>query len=120
VVDVLGTITTVDSAEKAIAATAITRRSQAAIPAALGTPNKNLVLGAPTVGLYMKLWGRVDSVNASTGTFTITDGSGNSLKVYGTATAGDYVQVIGAIGAEKPATSVVPVVRAVSATKVNE
>jgi hypothetical protein len=64
------------------------------------------------------MWGKVDETGGNP--FTMSDGSGNPIKVYRsgtyTATPGDYVMVVGALGSElaTDGTTVVPVVRATS------
>ena len=79
----------------------------------------NRVAGAGlSRGLFVKMWGKVDTIG--TGYFTMTDGSGTSLKVISTATVvtNDYVAVTGALGAEISGVDVIPVLRAVTVTKV--
>jgi len=91
------------------------------MPKPLGMNNKAVAAdaGLSGVGLYVTAWGRVDAVGGNP--FTLTDGSGASLKVYApsgySAIAGDYVKVIGALGAELSGTDAVSVLRAVSVTK---
>ena len=118
VVDVTGTLLTLDG-ERRISYGLITLRSQGTTPDPLGLNNRASGVGLSPVGLYVTMWGKVDSVDAGTGSFTMTDGSGTSLKVYGAATLDDSVSVKGALGAELSGATVVPVLRAVEVDKKN-
>jgi hypothetical protein len=113
-VDVTGTVSTVNG-ERVITNATLFARSTGPIPAPLGLNNRDSGYGLSAVGLYVVMWGTVDSVG--TGFFTMTDGSGTSLKVYGSATLNDYVRVAGALGAELSGATPVPVLRAVSVAK---
>ena len=88
------------------------------VPAPLGMCNRFAQISGQLspVGLYITAWGRVQA-GATEGTFSISDGSNNDLTVYGTANSGDYVKVIGALGAEMQGNVVIPVLHAVSVTK---
>lgn len=118
-VDVLGTMGTI-SGERVINATNIVQRSSGDELEPLGVNNRSCNVGLSAVGLRLTVWGRVVSVNSAGGFFVITDGSSPSLKVYGSATEGDYVSVTGVLGAEKPDATVIPVMRAVTVTTVPE
>ena len=115
-VDVSGNITTTDG-ERVIDHATVVRRAFGTIPLSLGMSSSAAAGGVSPVGLYVVMWGRVDATGGSP--FTLSDG-GASLKVYGAATANDYVRVEGALGAEMSGTDVIPVLRAVSVTKVEE
>jgi len=69
----------------------------------------------------VKAWGKVDAQGGNP--FTIDDGSGLNLKVYGpsdySAVPGDYVAATGALGAEMSGPDVIPVLRAVTVEKKN-
>lgn len=120
IVTIIGTVRTVNG-ERTLVSESVDRSTGGAVPAPLGMNNRAVAAegGLSGVGLYITTWGRVDSVGGSP--FTITDGNGANLKVYApagySATANDYVKVIGALGAELSGGDVVPVVRAVSVTK---
>lgn len=90
--------------------------------APLGIGSGATGIGLSPVGLYVTMWGRIDSVEA--GAFTMTDGNATSLKVYApagfVAEQGDYVTVIGALGSEEDGAQVIPVLRAVTVTPVDE
>jgi hypothetical protein len=118
-VDVLGTMGTV-SGERVINATNVIQRSAGAEVKPLGANNRSCEVGLSSVGLRLTVWGRVTSVDTAGGFFVITDGSSSSLKVYGSATANDYVSVTGALGAEKPGSTVIPVMRSVTVATVAE
>lgn len=111
VVDVIGTVSTVNG-EKVITNAYTVQRSATTPLAPLGMVNRSMWEGLSSTGLYVKVWGTVDAVGADY--FTLTDGSGRLLKVYGTATAGTYVCVTGAAGAEIAAGETIPVVRSTS------
>lgn len=117
VVTVNGTIGTVQG-ERTITAAGVTETPGVAPIEPIGLNNRALGEGLNPVGLYVTIWGRVQSADAANGTFTITDGSGAAIKVYGFANAGDYVSVTGAVGAELAGSSVVPVLRAVAVGQV--
>lgn len=116
VVNVNGTLGTING-EKALINTTITIPGESDIPNRMATLNRSLDLGLSAVGLYMKLFGRVDATDIGAGWFTMTDGSGKSIKVYGAAALGDYVVVRGAVGAEMSGDDVVPVMRALEVQK---
>lgn len=103
--------------EKAIVNTTVSIPTEGSIPDLLITRNRSLDLGLSAVGLYMKLHGRVDFTEPGAGWFTMTDGSGASLKVYGAATLNDFVTASGAVGAEMAGDKVVPVLRALDVQK---
>lgn len=74
--------------------------------------------GLSAVGLLVTVWGKVDATGGNV--FTITDGAGTALKVYGTsgydAAPNSYVVVTGALGAEMSGQNVVSVLRATGIT----
>jgi len=111
VVDVVGTVSTVNG-EKVITNANTVQRSETTPLAPLGMANRGMWEGLSNTGLYVEVWGQVDAVGADY--FTLTDGSGRLLKVYGSATAGTYVRVTGAAGAEIVAGNTIPVVRSTS------
>jgi len=113
IVRVAGKMETVNG-ERQITSTFIERSPDGTIPAPLGMNNRSTKEPLP-VGLYVTVWGKVTS--AETGYFTMTDGSGQNLKVYGSGTLNDYVRVEGPLGAELDGSDVIPVVRAVSVIK---
>jgi len=112
--EIQGTVKTING-EKTIVADSVTSSPSGQVIAPLGITNRAIGNGLSATGLLVRAWGRVDSVGS--GFFTMTDGSGASLKVYGSATQGDYVAVTGALGAELDGGSTVPVVRSVSVAK---
>jgi len=120
VVEILGSVQTQDG-EKTLIPKVFGARSGGSVPEPLGVINRSVSaqFGAPVVGLYTKTWGRVDATGGNP--FTLTDGSGASLKVYApsgySALPGDYVNVVGCLGAEMSGSDVVTVVRAVSVAK---
>ncbi len=111
VVDVAGTVNTVNG-EKVITNASTIQRYETTPLAPLGMVNRSMWEGLSNTGLYVKVWGTVEAVGADY--FTLTDGSGQLLKVYGMATAGTYVSVTGAVGAELVGDDVVPVIRSTS------
>jgi hypothetical protein len=119
-VTVIGWLRTVNG-ERTLVSTSVSAAAGGTIPKPLGMNNKAVEgqSGLSGVGLYVTTWGRADTVGGNP--FTLTDGSGASLKVYApsgySATPSDYVKVIGALGAELSGADVVPVLRAVSVTK---
>jgi len=117
-VDVDGTLSTVNG-ERQITAPSIVQRASGEVPEPLGTNQRSVNIGVSPVGLYMVMWGRVDSADSINGVFTMTDGSGASIKVYGTAAVNDYVKVTGAVGAEMAGEAAVPVLRSVEIEKVD-
>ena len=118
-VDVLGTMGTVGG-ERIINSTNVIQRSSGSNIAPLGMNGRSAKTGLSAVGLYLTVWGKVSAVNTAGGFFTMSDGSQESLKVYGSATADDYVKVTGALGAEMSGTVVTPVMRSVTVTSVTE
>jgi len=114
--EIRGTIRTVDG-ERTIVPDLLLQSASGLTIRPLGMIN---LASAATLssGLYVRMWGRVSS--ADTGFFTMTDGSNAGLKVISSATvaADDYVVVTGALGSELSGDGVVPVLRAVTVTKV--
>lgn len=109
VVDVSGTVNT-ENGEKTIINASTIQRSSTTPLEPLGTVNRGLWTGLSATGLYVKVWGSVAEVGGNY--FTITDGSGQTVKVYGSAAVGTYVCVTGAVGAELVVGSPIPVIRA--------
>lgn len=89
-----------------------------AIPHPLGMSNRSACALLAT-GLYATVWGEVTSVDPANNSFTLTDGSGIPLKVYGSPGTGDCVRVTGAIGAELAVCGQSGVVHCVSVEKQN-
>lgn len=118
VVRVLGIVKTING-ERTIVSDDVESTHGGTVPRPLGLNNRATGQGLSATGLYVICWGSVKSVDATNGFFTMTDGSGDALKVYGSAAAGDYVMVTGALGAEQNGGSVVPVVHAVTTKKLN-
>ncbi len=118
-VDVIGTLKTVNG-ERVIDGAQVTPVGSGSIPGPLGM-NGRTVLDLSGVGLYMTTWGTVDFVATDDSYFTITDGSGASVKVYKpsafAAAIDDYVAVTGALGAEMTGETIVPVLHGVSGVK---
>jgi len=116
IVEVVGAIRTGDG-ERTLVSNSVSAATGGTIPKPLGMSHKSagLQAGLPAVGLYVAIWGRVDAVGGAR--FTLTDGSGADLSVQApsgyAAAPNDYVKVIGALGAEKSGSAVLPVVRAV-------
>ncbi len=75
-------------------------------PDPLGMMNRAILTSGLGDQLYVTIWGRVSAVSSDS--FTLTDGSGGVLKVYGAAIADDFVSVRGVIGTEPSGTGVVP------------
>jgi len=113
VVDVIGTPQTLNSGERCIAADSVTATSSTGEILPLGLTNKALGGGANglqvgveggvglnTIGLLVRTTGQVGT--KGDGWFMIDDGSGVSVKVYGTVPSGTpYVTVTGASSCEK-------------------
>jgi len=119
VINVFGKVETVDG-EKQITCVALTRTGSGTVPAPVGLNNRATApVGLSAVGLRCTVWGRVDAVGGNP--FTIDDGSGLNLKVYGpsgySAVPNDYVAVVGVLGSEISGTDTVPVMRAQSVEK---
>lgn len=112
-VDVQGTMSTVDG-ERVITVPIVVQKATGNVPEPLGIVQRNLDLGLSPVGLYMTLWGKVTESDSGGGWFSMTDGSGASIKVYGAADVDDYVIVTGAVGAELDGEDAVPVLRSVA------
>jgi len=114
-VTVVGMVETVNG-EKQITSTTVTPSGTGIVPRPLGMNNNAANGKAPAVGLLVKAWGRVAAPGGNV--FVVSDGSVNGLKVYGpsgyTASAGSYVAVTGALGAEMAGETVVPVIHAVA------
>lgn len=115
-----GVVNTIDG-EKTLVPNLLGAASGGTIPRPLGLNNRSVAAppGLSGVGLYVVAWGRVDAAGGNV--FTLTDGAGNAIKVYGpagfSAAANSYVRVAAALGSETADTTVVPVLRAISVTK---
>lgn len=108
-VDILGVMTTVDG-ERAIETESIILRQAVGVPGPMLMTVRDTRRGLSPVGLYVTLCGKV--TDRRTGHFTLDDGSGAPIKVYGVAHIGDLVRVTGALGAELSDNALQPVLRA--------
>lgn len=119
-VTAVGTVSTIDG-EKTLVPNLVGSASGGTIPRPLGLNNRSAAAppGLSAVGLYVVAWGRVDAAGGNV--FTVTDGSGNAIKVYGpsgfSAEPNSYVRIAAALGSEMAGDDVVPVLRAVSVIK---
>jgi len=115
VVSIRGRVETI-SGEKTLLAqsSGISAAPGGAIPGALGLSNRHAGSGA-AIGLLVTVWGRIVSVDPLNEYFTVTDGSDQSLKIYGYAPSDSgYVKVTGTLGCEMVGTDRLVVVHAVS------